>query len=221
MKKLIILASVLMSQTAFAQQIRVQKVKGNKAIVEFSGDLAPGRTYNLGGSSSSSANTSGSGRSYVIGGSFSYFSGTDSTSVSSISASNSTSSLNLTARFGWNFETYELGPLFSYQSTSAGSQTTSATSFGGFADYNLSPNRSGETTIFAGTGELTYGNLSQSSTSGSLMGFFLGGSVKWFGLTNSTALRADLGYDYRKTTIGSANVTTSGVALRAGISTYF
>ena len=108
MKKLIILALVLVSQTAFAQQIRVQKIKGNKAIVEFSSDLAPGRTYSVGGGSS-----------------------------------------------------------------------------------------------------------------GNITAFFLGGSMKWFGLTNSTALRADLGYDYKKIVIGSASITSSGFALRAGISTYF
>lgn len=223
MKKLIILALVLMSQTAFAQQIRVQKIKGNKAIVEFSGDLAPGRTYSVGGGSSSH-NTSGSSRNYVVGSSFSFFSGTDSSAVSNISTSGHASDMNLIARFGWNFENYEVGPLLAYRSVDSDYQAVhySSLMLGGFGDYNFTPNRNGETTLFAGTGELSYGNYSpKGGSSGNITAFFLGGSMKWFGLTNSTALRADLGYDYKKIVIGSASITSSGFALRAGISTYF
>lgn len=221
MVKLIIFTSLvicLIPGFGSAQQIRVEKIKGNKAVVEFSGNLVTGKSYSL---ATGPSNTLGS-RQYVLGGGLSLVSSTYS--ISTLSATVKHSDLNLSARFGWNFENYELGPIFGYRNVDSdySSQHFSSFSGGVFGDYNLSPNRPGENTIFGITGEGIFGSLSPSSGSGgSTMEFFVGGFLKWFGITDSTALRADLGYDYLKTSAGTTNNTLQGFVLRGGLATYF
>lgn len=218
MKMPFLLASLLISSVSFAQQIRVLKVKGNKAMVEFSGaTLSPGKAYNLGGGSSSS-------RARVASGSFIFHSGTDSATGTTGSTSASSSELNLVARYGWNMEQYEAGPILLYRNVDSNYQSVHYTSIGvgGFFDYNFTPNRMSESTIWAVTGEGTYGTFTpKSGSGGNSMGLFAGGTLKWFGLTSSTALRADLGYDYQKITVGSSSINASGFTLRTGIATYF
>ncbi len=231
MKKAFLLASLLMSSTALGQQITVQKIKGNKAIVEFSGGiLSQGRTYNIdGGSSRSSGGGGASGtRDHIIGGSFGFRSGTDTTSINtgttSASISSGSSDMNLLARFGWNLGHYEAGPLLIYRSVDSDYQALhySSVGVGGFFDYNFGPNRSGESTIYAATVEGSYGTYSpKSGTGGNVIGLFAGLSAKWFGLSNTMALRGDLGYDYDKITISSSSITSTGLALRVGLSNYF
>lgn len=227
MKMPLFLASLLISSLSFAQQIHVQKVKGNKAIVEVTGgNLAPGRTYNLGGGSA--GGSGGGSRQYVVSGSFTFRSGTDTTSVTVNSVTSTTTGsgndMNLLARFGWNNGDTEYGPIVSYRNADSDFQGLHYSSIGagGFFDYNFTPNRLNETTVFAVTGEGTYGTYSpKTGSGGNTMNFFAGGSVKWFGITSSTAVRADLGYDYTKITVGSSSITSAGFVLRAGIATYF
>lgn len=227
MKMPFFLASLLISSTSFAQQIYVQKIKGNKAIIEVSGGtLSAGKSYNLGGGSSTTSNSAGGGgtRDHVVGGSFTFRSGTDATSAAGASTSTKSSDMNLQTRFGWNSGDMEYGPILNYRSVDSDFQGYHYSSLGagGFFDYNFTPNLSGVSTIFAVTAEGTYGNYApKTGSGGNSMTAFLGGSLKWFGFTGSTALRADLGYDYQKITVGSASITSSGFAVRAGIATYF
>ncbi|MBS1969629.1 MAG: hypothetical protein JSU04_04955 [Bdellovibrionales bacterium] len=228
MKRAVLLASLLTSSMGFAQQITVQKVKGNKAVIEISGGtLSQGRTYSLGGGSSSTSGVSGT-RDHIIGGSFGFRSGTDTTSINSgtasASLSSSSSDMNLLARFGWNLGSYEAGPLLIYRSVDSDYQALhySSVGAGGFFDYNFNPNRNGESTVYAATAEGTYGTYSpKSGSGGNLLGLFAGFSAKWFGLTNTTAIRGDLGYDYQKITISSSSITSTGFAFRVGLSNYF
>lgn len=234
MKKLLFLAPLLISSAAMAQQFKVEKVKGNKAVIEFSGGgLTQGHTYNvsqpgdeeLGSSPRKSGGGTGS-RQYVVSGSFSFGSGTTSTSttisnVTSTTSSNTTS-MNFVGRFGWNMGTFELGPLVAYTKDTTSTNDSSTMSFGAFGDYNFTPNRPGESTIFALTAEGMYASNSTNSVNSSGMGLFAGGSLKWFGLTDSTAVRFDLGYNYQKLDSGSGtNATLQGFVGRAGIATYF
>lgn len=231
MKKAFLLASLLTSSAGLAQQITVQKVKGNKAVIEISGGtLSQGRTYSIGGGSSSSSTGGGvSGtRDHIIGGSFGFRSGTDTTSINngtaSASISSSSSDMNLLARFGWNLGTYEAGPILIYRSVDSDYQALhySSVGAGGFFDYNFGLNRSGESTVYAATAEGTYGSYSpKSGTGGNIIGLFAGLSAKWFGLSNTTAIRGDLGYDYEKITISSSSITSTGFAFRVGLSNYF
>lgn len=221
MKISLFLASLLITSVTFGQQIQVKKVKGNKAVVEFTGNLNQGQTYSLGGRSSPAT---GGNRDYVIGGSLSYFSGDDTLVVPSLTVKSKSSDLNMSFRFGWNFKNYEVGPLIFYRNVDSDYQAAHYTtmSAGAFADYNFTPNHSGETMILAATGEVSVGTYSpQGGSSGNALGLFTGGSVKWFGLTNTSAVRADLGLNYQKNSISNASIESTGFALRCGISTYF
>jgi hypothetical protein len=230
MKSAVLLASLLMSSVGLAQQFTVQKVKGNKAVIEFSGvSLSQGRTYGIGGGSSSISGGGVSGtREHIIGGSFGFRSGTVTTSINSgaasASLSSSSSDMNLLARYGWNLENYEAGPILLYRSVDSDYQALhySSVGVGGFFDYNFGANRSGESTVYSATIEGSYGTYSpKSGTGGNIIGAFLGLSAKWFGLSNTTAIRGDLGYDYQKITISSSSITSTGFAFRVGISNYF
>lgn len=223
MTKFVFLASFLIPMVSLAQQIRVEKLKGNKAVIEFTGNLIPGKTYSIDGTSASHSENSAHGkRQYVLGGSLG-FSSSAYTSPS-INATLKHSDMNLSTRFGWNYESFEIGPMFGYKNVDSdyADQHFSSFSGGAFADYNMTPNRPGETMIFGVTGEAVFGSITpKTGNSGSTMEFFVGGFFKWFGLTDSTALRADLGYDYLKTTADASSNTLQGFVLRGGIATYF
>ncbi len=215
--KLILMAFILIPISSVAQQIRVEKVKGNKAVIEFSGDLTPGKTYSIRDKSGHNGV-----RKYVISGSMEFTSSTYA--ASSLSASVKHNDLNLSARFGWNYEVFEFGPIFGYRNIDSGYVDQHFTSFSGgvFVDYNFTPNHPEASAIFGLTGEGIFGSLTPNSgSSASTTGFFAGGFFKWFGLTDSTALRADLGYDYLKTTADTSNNTLQGFVFRGGIATYF
>lgn len=223
MLRIIVLASFFigscLASLAFGQQIRVEKVKGNKAVVEFSGTaLSPGRSYSLKGTSED-GDDGGGERSHVVGGSFDF----QFYEYSSSAASGSSMKDNLigiVARFGWNFEKYEFGPIAGYTNTESYGSSFSSVKFGAFGDYNLTPNRPGENSIYGAAAEGSYTSIT-SSNGGSMIGFFASGFAKWFVFGPSTALRVDLGYNYEKGSFTSYSSTTQGFAVRGGLATYF
>jgi len=230
MKNLLVLALILISSTSFAQQFRVEKVKGNKAVIQFSGtSLSQGGTYSIGGGSSSTRATGSGSRDYVIGGSFGYYSGSDTTEYpppsTAFNSKNSSSDLSLLARFGWNKETYEAGAILKYRNVDSDYTFYHYNAFsgGGFYDYNFSPNRpGGDSMIYSVTAEATFGSFSpKGGSGGSAMDYFLGGSMKWFGLNSNFAIRTDLGYSYQKISPSGGTLTSQGFGLRAGIASYF
>jgi hypothetical protein len=95
---------------ASAQQAKVVKVSGKKAIVQFPDDARPrvGQMIDLGGGGESSMGGGGGSdsRAMIIGGSAELEN--ESTSGSS---SSSTTSLGVTARYGWNAGDMEYGGL--------------------------------------------------------------------------------------------------------------
>jgi hypothetical protein len=204
-----------------AQQFKVEKVKGNKAVIEFSGaGLSAGRNYSFGGSSSSEDGAAtGGARRYVVGGNFDLQYLTY-TSTALAGASSKDNLIGLLGRFGWNFEGYEFGFIMGYTNTETSSSNYSLIKAGGFFDYNLTANRAGENSVYGASAEASYGSIT-SSAGGSVLGVYASMFAKWFVFGPSTALRMDLGYSYDKGTFTSYSTTSQGLAVRGGLATYF
>lgn len=221
MFKTLILASLLISSTSLAQQFKVERVKGNKAVIEYSGRLVPGQSYTV-GNEDQEVSGSGGERIYVVGGSFNMRSLTQNNSNLNVTAKDNV--MELIARFGWNLGHFEVGPIAGYTNIDSEikNQNFSTFSFGAFADYNLTPNIAGETFLFGVGGEGTYSSISAASgTSSTAMGGFVSGFGKWFIFGPSTALRLDAGYLYEKASGNNVTLTLQGFNIRAGLATYF
>ncbi|MGZ3744977.1 MAG: hypothetical protein ACXWRE_07700 [Pseudobdellovibrionaceae bacterium] len=201
----------------------MEKIKGNRAVVEFSGNLAPGKSYSISDNNPGQAGESPTGiRQYSIGTTFGFIS--TSYSVPSLNTSLKNSDMSFSARFGWNRGSFELGPILGYKNIDSDYADQHYSSFTGgiFVDSNFTANLPGEKKIYGLTGEAIAGSLTpKTGDGGSTMEFFAGVFIKWFGITDCTALRADLGYDYIKTTAGASSNTQQGLVLRGGIATYF
>lgn len=218
MKKIgLIFVVFLMTSSAFAQKIKVKKVRGNQAVVEFSGEpLVTGEVYEL--NSDSFAETSGSDtRDHLLGLQFSM-----QTGKSDVPGAKSSTVIDLSARYGWNHGTFEFGPIFSYVSDNSSGNTASILTGGAFGDFNLIPNSSGEVFIYGVGGTVRFGtNDSGSGTSTTLMSVAAGPVVKWFMYSGAFALRLDGLYEYNKYSSNAGDTTYSGFKLLAGIATYF
>lgn len=219
MRKLLALTTViLLSQTTFAQKIKVQKVKGNQAVVEFSGgSLKPDQVYELTSREFTDAAQEIVARNYLVALSFSLLN-TKSDAPTSVSETD----FSLTAKFGWNLGHFEIGPLASYSSDATGSITNSLFKIGAFADFNAISNIPGEVFLYGlgGTGSL--GQYEGNGVKRDVMDLFIGPFVKWFPTGSSVAFRIDAGYIYQKQSggIGSDN-TITGLSTNVDILAYF
>jgi hypothetical protein len=201
----------------WAQKIKVRKVKGNQAVVDFSGEpLQNGQVYEL-TSESFSEPTSGGSRDHVIGLQASFSSGKfDSAGAKSETV------ISLQGRYGWNHGTYEFGPLVGYSSTNSSGTTISTIRGGAFGDFNLVPNSAGEAFVYGAGGSATFGsNDSGSGVTRTTMSFAAGPFVKLFNLSGSFAIRLDGLYQYDKYSGNGGDATYSGFLLLAGFSNYF
>lgn len=210
MKKLILLivTFVLLPFTfAFAQQATVKKVKGSQAIVEFPQGSRPyvGQALNVGdGQSGSGADGAGSrARTIMLSGEF-------------VSTDGSTT-LSALAAYGWNLTNLEFGPLFRYDSSKVANFSSSTLSLGGFFDYNLIPNQPGAALVYGAAAEGNFSMVSSGDSSGSGIGIFAGGFLKWFVLNNSTAIRANMGFAMNN----DGTTTASGIKTSAALQVYF
>lgn len=210
---------ILAATTASADQFKVEKVKGNKAVIDFSGSyLSPGKTYTFSGGGGDSQEYSAAGeRGHLIGGSFEWSSLTAAAGGSSGSSSASTITLN--TRFGWNLGSVEFGPAFQYNSVS--NPSSSIYALGAFGDYNFTPNKSGVSSVFGVGGELDFGSQAQTDASASVLDVYVSGFFKWFPTANPFCLRGDLGYVYDKYSYSTSSLTKQGLDIRAGIAEYF
>ena len=233
--KHLLIALLVLGTTSFAhaQTAKVIKVKGQQAIVQFPAGTAPqvGQQINLGGggvADSSGAPVAGLGsRKNSIGLGVNSLSFMNRSSKSNgVTTSTGVTGINLNGRYGWNTGRMEFGPIVRLEYESADNTTTRFMGVGGFFDYNFTPNVSGQKLVYAGTGDLSFGQSgtkqgSFDSTS-TVIALFLGGSIKWFGLSDSFAIRGDAGFSYDSSTPDSSNaVTNVGAVVRAGIATYF
>jgi hypothetical protein len=220
---LVLLLVGLMSFPAFAgPQARVIKTKGNQAIVQFPSGEKPrvGQVIDIGGDNGPDAEPGekiGTGErthSLTVSGELSI--GQSSTSGGSSDSSETETAISITGRYGWNKETWEAGPLGTFSMTTGGSTTTRVILVGGFYDWNLVPNRPGTVFVYGlgGYGEFGQEALTPSGgteTSATRMSFFGGGNMKWFGLSENVAVRADAGLGYDRTAASAITTTWLGV----------
>lgn len=220
MKKWLLVFSILaFSSASFAQKIKVRRVKGNQAVIEFAGgNLQAGQVYELAPDEFSESTVTSSSRKYVTALSLSFM----NTKSDAPGASNDTT-ITLNGKFGWNFGNYELGPLLTYASNQVGSTTISTYKVGGFADYNMISNTPGEAFVYGLGGTASMGQLDGGSgNKRDLMDFFVGPFVKWFPTGSSVGFRIDVGYIYQKQSGGvGGDATVTGLASAVGIVAYF
>jgi hypothetical protein len=220
MKKIVIaLVLLTFSSSAFAQKIKVRRVKGNQAVVEFGGaPLQTGQVYELMAQDDfGDASTGSHGRDYVLGLSFSF-----SSSKSDATGSANVTDISLSTRFGWNLGTFELGPLFSYRANDESSLNTTSLKAGVFGDFNIIPNIPGEIFIYGLGGYLVLGSRDNGAgTKSNITEVFAGPFVKWFFGGSAYAIRFDGGYQMQKLSAESGDTTISGIGMTAGIQAYF
>lgn len=221
MKKICILLVALLtfSSSAFAQKIKVRRVKGNQAVVEFGGaPLQPGQVYELMAQDDfGDASPSTGGRNYVLGLNFSF-----SSSKSDAAGANNVTDISLSTRFGWNLGSFELGPVLSYRANDESSFNNTVIKAGVFGDFNVIPNIPGEVFIYGVGSYFVFGQRDNGAgTKGDIMEIFAGPFVKWFFGGSNYAIRFDGGYQFQKISSSSGDVTLTGLGMTAGIQAYF
>lgn len=218
-KGLILIALLAFSTSAFAQKIKVRKVKGNQAVIDFSGgNLVPGQVYELAPDEFGEASSGLAARKHVVTLDFSL-----SNSKSDATGAVSETDIALSSRFGWNFASFEVGPVIRYSSDATGSLTTSLVQLGAWADYNMIHNTPGEIFIYGLGGAFSAGQYDNGAGSTrNLMELFAGPFVKWFPTGSNVGFRFDGGYNYGRQTGGiGSDLTVSGLSLQAGLIGYF
>lgn len=179
---------------ATSTQIKVTKVKGKMALVEFEGPLTAGQNYSIVSSDIGATELKMGPRKYRFG--FTFYFSSLKTKTSSIDYN--PSELTINSDFGWNFEHYEVGPILGYSSISTGfGGSTTYLTVGGFYDYNFSENKQTSPYLFGAGIKLAYINIAPASGS---TGLFLATVYpnifwKWWAFGQSTALKMDIGYD--------------------------
>lgn len=219
----VLVALTVLPGAVEAQQAKVLKVQGKKAIVQFPDDVKPrvGQLIEVGTASSEGSLTAGHGtgsREMIIGGSASF------SSLTTSSSSASTSTLDLSGRYGWNKGEMEYGGLGSFYYTSTTGSSSRTIGAGGFFDYNAIPNLSGTELVYGAGAEAIYAMISttvgSAETSATTLRLQGGGQMKWFPFGNTVAVRGDLVYRYQQNG-GTTSSTTSGLVALGGLYVYF
>ncbi|HVK59932.1 MAG TPA: hypothetical protein VM432_00220 [Bdellovibrionales bacterium] len=227
---LVFLLLCLMGLPAFAAgQARVIKTKGYQAIVQFPEGEKPqvGQVIDLNaddgpGDAGGPIGTGARAHSLQVQGELGILS--RAKSGNGADENETVTRISVSGRYGWNFVDFEAGPLGSFSMESAETNTT-VFAVGGFFDWNLVPNRPGTVFVYGAGG---YGTFGQESTSGSgsssssftRMEFFGGGNMKWFGLSDSVAVRVDAGIGYSRSG-NTQTITEMGFRTLGGLAFYF
>jgi hypothetical protein len=217
---LALVLAAFVSPPAMAQQAKVVKVSGKRAIVEFPDDApaTPGQVINLGGSSRGSG--SGGSRNNLLG------LGAAITMLTP-EGGKGTTVISANGRYGWNMGAMEYGPALSLAMSSGDNTSSTEFGLGGFFDYNLVPNQPGTDMTYGLGIAAYYTSLSTKAgnSEGGSSGWYLdpGANIKYWALGNSVAIRADLVYRYQSVTAKGASkaTTVSGLVLNAGLAVYF
>lgn len=218
MKQLVLLLALIgLTAQAQAQKIKVRKVKGNQAIVQFTqaAPLVPGAVYEL--SSSDEFDDVHTGRDHLIGLDLSL----KSLNVESDSGNASKTIFSVNARYGWNFGNFEVGPKIQFDSTDDAGAKSSLLVAGGFGDFNMLPNAEGEAFTYGVGAQGAFGTRTASSIDYNVMDLKLGPFAKWFPYGGSFAIRGDLLYGYQTQSSSDFDITESGLIFTAGITNYF
>lgn len=217
---LVIMALSIFAPETFAQTIKVRRVKGNQAVVEFSGSpLRAGQTYDLGSSGDLVPSSGETARHYVVGLDFNL-----ANTKSNVANSGSQTLIDINARMGWNLGTFELGPTFSYVSEPGINDSTNTTfSLGGFVDYNIITNIPGEPFIYGLGAQGFFGQTEAGSTStkNDVFSVLTGPFVKWLPTGGPVGFRVDGTYVYQRTSSSGGDVATTGFSLFGGLLVYF
>jgi hypothetical protein len=220
MKNLVALLAVffLSASGAADTKIKIKKIKGQAALVNFSGELVEGQTYVLAPANSSKQESDRSSRAHRVGLSFEL----DSFKTKTSTLEYNPSYMNIYFDYGWNSGTHEGGPIVGYRSENNGFGGTTATVIvGAFYDYNFTPNVD-VPYLFGAGGKLTYSNISASSTSSSDTVIYPNIFWKWFAFGNTGAIRADVGYHYESgRTSSSTDLTVTGFKSTAALVLYY
>jgi hypothetical protein len=201
-----------------AQKVKVEKIKGNKAVVVFSGATPEvGRTYNLEGrTSAASLKSQNLSRGNLIG-----FSASMSNQTVTSSSTSTSSIIALTGRYGWNLGKTEYGILGELANASYSSVTTSTFGGGGYFDYNFAPNVIGEAMVFGVGIQAKILSSNNGVKTYSSWAMFPAGFLKWFVLSPTTCLRIDGGFNYRNDMTEPKATTTTGLLVQGGFDFYF
>ena len=233
MKHLLIALLVFaMAPFAQAQTAKVIKVKGQQAIVQFPSGTVPqvGQQMNVGPGAvadSSGEPVAGMGsRGNLIGLGLNQLYFLSNSQTSGASTSKSRTGIKLNGRYGWNSGRMEYGPIATLEYESSDNSSVRVMAIGGFFDYNFTPNVSGVKSIYFAGADLSFGQegtkIGPSDTTSTVIKGFVGGGIKWFGISDNFALRGEAGFYMDRSTPDSNNtVTNAGAMLRAGIANYF
>ncbi len=201
--------------------IKVKKVKGKMALVEFQGPLMNGENYTLVSSNAAAGELKTGPRKYRLGLTFNFSSLKTKTS----SVEYNPSELTINSDFGWNFEHYELGPILGYSSVSTGfGGSTTYLTVGGFYDYNFTENKIPAPYLFGAGVKLTYVNIAPASGS---TGLFLAAIYpnvfwKWWAFGQTTAFKMDVGFDIESgKDSASSSTSTNGFKSTGALLFYF
>jgi hypothetical protein len=213
-----------------AQTIKVEKIRGKKALVEIiDGRLTPGESYNLGKHSnpnqedefadfetSSKAVSGRRGRFIALGGNISSL-----TVKVGGAGSDSSSDFSIDGLYGFNKRKYEFGPIFSYSSEKIPNYNNSSLNIGAFYDHNLVPHTNARDWIYGLSARALIGNYKFNALSGNSFGVLVGGAVKYYPFHPANfAVRIDAGYNYiNRSTKPSQTIT--GFDVRGTMVYYF
>jgi hypothetical protein len=213
---------------AEAQQAKVIKVQGRKAIVQFPDDARPraGQMIDLSGGGAvsmaggdSSVRSTGA-RGMIVGGS------AELSSLTPSGSSTSVTRFGVEGRYGWNTGIMEYGGLATVAYTSTTGSSSRTLSAGGFFDYNLVPNTPGTEIVYGGAVLARFGSIGSTAGSaevtGTVMDLELGGQLKWFPLGTSVAVRGDLLYRIESVSdTVKASAAGGGIVAKGGFYIYF
>jgi hypothetical protein len=208
--------------SAYADQIKVKKVKGNSAVVESDVVLEEGKTYDLVMTPVADNVDYKSNSIKVRKNSFSF--GTDFEAVRSDLSQNT--ALNLQFRYGWNFANLEVGVSGLISTRDQGAGSTNSFLAGGYFDYNLVPNRDPKEMIYGpfillASGSTQYPSSSTSGGSSTKIETNVGGFLTYFLGQSTTALRGEVFYDYQQINTTAQQNSVGGAGLRGLLVFYF
>ncbi len=225
MKALLLLVIFSMGLSAIAAEyIRVIKVKGSKGIVRFPKHLKykKGDIIRIDQGVWQEKGLDGNGqRQYSIVLQASYGQTSESTESSGVTQKVEHGLLSTALKFGFNFRKHEFGPETSYLISTVDDEQTTTVALGGFYHFNFKDNKPGaELVPYAGP---SMALISQDSENVKRDGVKLGvaAGARWFPINDHVALIGELRFDYSTLKANSAEITSTGVTLGAGIGSYF
>ena len=218
---LLLLLLVPFFSNAAPASVKIKKVKGQMALMEFQGKLKPGESYLLVPADNTAEDFKTGPRLHRLGASFNF----NSLKTKTSSVEYNPSDFSLSFDYGWNHETYEVGPTLSYSSNSTGfGGATSTITAGFFYDYNFTENKEPVSYLF-GTGlKVSYSNIAPASGATGLytINFYPNFFWKWWAFGHSTAFKMDAGYLLQSgKDSSSSSFTTSGIASTASLLFYY